>query len=529
MTHFRLTFPSITLAFLLLLLSETGFAQVRQGQDPARPIASPTPPPETDDEVIRIKTNLVQVDVVAVDNKGQQVTGLTAADFKIIDNGRERAPEFVTYISLARSASNSPSIAGHPSADQLGRVFVFVVSNPVISLAYSAAGGGMAGPRSGSVTNLATASRAADSAQSLLSWFVNTQMTKADLAAITSTDVDLGILSSFTNDRAVLEAAMKRTHESVSQPAVMVTAVNGELQALSLAKMNLRVMETLENVIKQVETLPGRKVVTLLSGGLLFHPQLPYYQLVSERLDRLIKKANEAQIAIYTLHTRDLDLRRRSMGNDGLIQLAQQTGGRAIHSTNDLSVEFGRIVEENRGYYLLSYNPGADVEKRPTNLQVRVSREDVKVLSRTEGLTPKTVAAKSRLTVDPFASPLSVNEIGLTLSPEMTSAKRGEVITSCRLDLSDVAARALESGRQDFSLKLSIRIAGPDGRDFKQASRDLTFDVSDAELETARRDGVLSTFSFEGEKPGFYRISVAVRDNYSGKVGNSRVFYEINR
>ena len=522
--------PFIALAILLLLLSGTGFTQVRQDRAPARPIASPTPPPETAEDVIRIKTNLVQVDVVAVDNKGQQVTGLTAADFKIVDNGRERVPEFVTYVSLARSPANSSPITGHPSAEQLGRVFVFVVSNPVISLAFSTAGGGTAGPRTGTITNFATAVRAADSAQSLLSWFVDTQMTDADLAAIASTDVDLGILSSFTNDRAVLDAAMKRTHESVRQPAIMVTAVGREAQALSLAKMNLRVMETLENVIKQVETLPGRKVVMLLSGGLIFHPQLPYYQLVSERLDRLIKKANEAQIAIYTLHTRDLDLRRRFSGNDGLIQLAQQTGGRAIYSTNDLRVELERVVEENRGYYLLSYNPGANVEMRPANLQVRVDREGVKVLSRVEGLAPKAiVAAKNRLTVDPFASPLSANEIGLSLSPEMTTAKRGEVITSCRLDLSNVAARARADGRQDFSLKLSIRIAGPDGRDFKQANRDIAFEVSDAELETARRDGVLSTFSFEGEKPGFYRISVAVRDNYSGKVGNSRVFYEISR
>ena len=90
-------------------------------------------------------------------------------------------------------------------------------------------------------------------------------------------------------------------------------------------------------------------------------------------------------------------------------------------------------------------------------------------------------------------------------------------------------ARARADGGQGFSLKLSIRVAGPDGRDFKQADRDLTFDVSGAELESARRDGVLSTFAFEGEKPGFYRISVAVRDNYSGKIGNSRVFYEVSK
>lgn len=247
---------------------------------------------------------------------------------------------------------------------------------------------------------------------------------------------------------------------------------------------------------------------------------------IKTNLDRLIKKANEAQIAIYTLHTRDLDRRGRFRGDDGLIQLAQKTGGKAIYATNDLSVEFKSVIEENRGYYLLSYNPGAELEQRPANLQVRVNREGVKVFSRAEGLAQKAVTAKSRLADNPFASPLSANEIGLSLSPEMV--KRGEVTTSCRVDLSNVVARAREDGRRDLSLKLSIRVAGPDGRDFKQADRDLTFNLSGAELEIARRDGVLSTFSFEGEKPGFYRISVAVRDNYSGKAGNSRVFYELN-
>lgn len=528
MNHVRLYGPLITLLDLLLLLPETGFTEARRDQGTPRPIASPTPPVETDDDVIRIKTNLVQLDVVAVDDKGQQVTGLAASDFKITDNGREHTPEFVTYVSLARSSANTSPIAGHPSAEQLGRVFVFVVSNPVINLAFSAPASGGGAPRSGTISNLPTAARAADSAQTLLSWFVNTQMTSADLAAIASTEVDLGILSSFTNDRVVLDAAMKRTREAVrQQSATSVTAVGREVQLQSLVKLNLRVMETLENVIKQVEMLPGRKVVTLLSGGLLYHPQLPYFQTISERLDRLIKRANEAQIAIYTLHTRDLDLRGRFRGNDALIQLAQRTGGQAIYATNDLRFEFERIVEENRGYYLLSYNPGADLEGRPANLQVRVMRKDVKVLSRSEGFVQKTITAKNRLSANPFASPLSANEIGLSLSPEM--ANRGQVITSCRLDLSNVTVRSREDGRQDFSLQLSIRVAGPDGRDFKQAERDLSFNVSGAELESARRDGVLTTFTFASEKPGFYRISVAVRDNYSGKIGNSRVFYEVNR
>jgi len=44
-----------------------------------------------------------------------------------------------------------------------------------------------------------------------------------------------------------------------------------------------------------------------------------------------------------------------------LISIAHETGGRAIYNTNDLRAGFADIMEENRGYYLLAYNPGAFV------------------------------------------------------------------------------------------------------------------------------------------------------------------------
>lgn len=492
----------------------------------AHPSPSPTPPPaEPAEDVIRIKTNLVQVDVVVVDNDGRQVQGLTTSDFKIIDNSRERVPEFLSYVALARQPGNEPSVAMHPSADQLGRVFVFVVSNPVLQIGISSAGRGGGSPRTATFSTLASAVRSADSAQSLLTWFVQSQMTAADLAAITSTDVDLGVLSSFTNDRAVLDAAIKRVREAPRAPPLNVMAVDGDLTLQPLVKLNLQVLETLENVIKQVESLPGRKVVTFMSNGLLYNPQLPYYQIINERLERLITRANAGRVAIYTLHTRDLSYYARSFGNDALVHLARETGGRAIYNTNDLRAEFDRVIEENRGYYLLAYSPGADVEGRPARIEVQVNRPGLKVLSRSEGQVQKAASAKSQLDLNPFETPLSANDIRLNISPSLESEK---VVTSCRVDLSEVAVRPGEGGRQSFSLGLSIRVTGPDGRVFKKADRDLDFDVPEAELAKARHDGVLSTFSFPGEKPGFYRISVAVRDNNSGKVGNSRVFFEVS-
>ncbi len=44
----------------------------------------PTPTPDNDkNEVVRISTSLVQVDVVVTDKDGRQITDLTAGDFEL--------------------------------------------------------------------------------------------------------------------------------------------------------------------------------------------------------------------------------------------------------------------------------------------------------------------------------------------------------------------------------------------------------------------------------------------------------------
>ncbi|MEQ1644453.1 MAG: hypothetical protein ABL959_13480, partial [Pyrinomonadaceae bacterium] len=68
--------PTSCLSFLLAFL----FATTAIGQ-------SPTPTPDSDD-VVKITTKLVQVDVVVTDKKGAQVRDLTAADFELLQDGK---------------------------------------------------------------------------------------------------------------------------------------------------------------------------------------------------------------------------------------------------------------------------------------------------------------------------------------------------------------------------------------------------------------------------------------------------------
>jgi hypothetical protein len=86
---------------VLIILLVAGFVS---GQQPAPlPTPPPTPPrlttaPESQDDVVRISTNLVQVDVV-VTKDGKPVTDLAADDFEILEDDKPRQITNFSYIS----------------------------------------------------------------------------------------------------------------------------------------------------------------------------------------------------------------------------------------------------------------------------------------------------------------------------------------------------------------------------------------------------------------------------------------------
>ena len=118
----------------------------------------------------------------------------------------------------------------------------------------------------------------------------------------------------------------------------------------------------------------------------------------------------------------------------------------------------------------------------------------------------------------------------MTLSPSLVSPGRvPQIATSWTISLTDAESRSQGDSAQAFSLDLSVRVTGPDGHLLKQADRDVSFEVKAAELQNARREGFVSKFEVDAEKPGFYRISVAVRDKYSGRVGSATRFFEVRK
>src|SRR5438067_3455468 len=92
--------------WLLLVLASSVFAQ-QTGTLPPPPAPQQTPKPE-DVDVVRITTNLVQVDAVVTESKGKLVTDLKPEEIEIFEDGRKQK---ITHFSLSLE---SPAATAEP-------------------------------------------------------------------------------------------------------------------------------------------------------------------------------------------------------------------------------------------------------------------------------------------------------------------------------------------------------------------------------------------------------------------------------
>src|SRR5689334_8131120 len=108
----------------------------------------PAPRPQADDEeeVVRITTNLVQVDAVVTDRDGRHVTDLRPEDFEISEDGKAREISNFAYVNLEprtpageadaprEKAAVAPAPSARARAGQTRRTVALIVDD--LSLSY---------------------------------------------------------------------------------------------------------------------------------------------------------------------------------------------------------------------------------------------------------------------------------------------------------------------------------------------------------------------------------------------------------
>src|SRR6266576_7228661 len=88
---------SILVSSIMVFLSVMSVA----AQTVPSPKAAPPDTQEGEQDVVRIRTNLVQIDAIVTDKNGNQVTNLTANDFELLQDGKPQKIINLSYINTA--------------------------------------------------------------------------------------------------------------------------------------------------------------------------------------------------------------------------------------------------------------------------------------------------------------------------------------------------------------------------------------------------------------------------------------------
>lgn len=326
-------------------------------QTPAAATPAPTPP-----LVFASEANLVHVDAIVVDKDGRQVTDLTTSDFVIEADKKKYTPSIATYIPLADETAASGGVS--PGENVPGRVIAFLVAQPLILFE--------PGPGRDTVDNRRPRLTAIHRVNRLLRAYAERQLGPRDRAAVVNADHPRQVAVRLRDDRADLSRDIDDLRDDAlgSQRSILLPASNAAPTVYSR-----EVLRMARDVVGELHRFPGRRILVVVSSDLFGESRVDPLGVAGRDL---VDAANRAGVTIYGISPAG----GMSGFSEVLGALANDTGGSTVQGTNDVESGFDRIMELNRGYYLLGYDAGAAPGKIAHRVRVEVLRRDVKVAAR---------------------------------------------------------------------------------------------------------------------------------------------------
>jgi VWFA-related protein len=543
------------IAALIFLFTLSAFATQHNAQTQT-PKPSPMPQqvqPADEEDVVRITTNLIQIDAVVVDKNGKPITDLSAEDFEIFENDKpqkitnfsfitvEPAPTAIAETPKKPVDKNAPPIPAKLRPEQVKRTIALVIDD--LSLSFQSA----------YYTQIA------------LKKFVDEMMQPGDLVAIVRTGSGVGALQSFTSDKQQLYAAIERVKYNglvgrtgafaPIDSALAETVEQNLSETIDAFREDIFAVGTLgalNYIVRGMRELPGRKAVLLWSEGFTLISRSGDSMERNERvyvaLQRLIDLANRSAVVIYTADPRGLVSTFPTADNvnpqnissvissrnnrlwdtqQGLVYLAQQTGGFAVRNTNDLEGGIRKVIDDQKSYYLIGYQPDAatfdPVKSRFNRLKVKVKRKGLSVRYRSgffgikdEDAKPVAVKKTPEQQVgDALFSPFKSGDINLRLSSIVANdAANGTYIRS----LLHIPGKDLTLTKEaDNTYKVVFNVVAvtlsDNGVVIDNVGRTFTLGIPEELYERTMAHGIVYTINVPIKKPGAYQLRIALRDD----------------
>jgi VWFA-related protein len=384
------------------------------------------------------------------------------------------------------------------------------------------------------------------------------------------------------------------------QTDVMTREYMQDMQAFRSESLALGTIGTLNLVLRNLVDKPGRKSVVLFSENFRL---TDYNNQRSERLVAEMRKladySNRASAVVYTLDTsgvqplnstaaesplgaqvipelgmngaggppptgsragaaassgdRSGEAGLRALGaltdsarityfeSQGVLKyLADLTGGLNIRNTNNLGSGIERILEDQKGFYLLGYRPEESTidpqtgQRRALKISVKVKRPGLRVRARSSfyGLTDeeKTVERRTRdqqlqaALISPFAGDVRLRLTSLFGDDQGTNSFVRAMIY---VDARDLKFSEEPDGNRKANIDIVVLTMDSAGRIVDQAARTETISAKGGAYNRALQQGLTYSLNVPVKQAGAYQVRIAVRDIASEKTGSASQFVEV--
>ncbi len=564
---------------LLVLLSGLALALSISAQNP-----KPTPP-ANDDDVVKISTTLIQIDVTVTDKNGKIATDLKPEDFEIYENGKKQDITNFLFVTSGAQTKIVPTVKNNNGKedktampvppvelkpDQVKRTIALIVDD--LGLSFE------------SMVRV----------RGSLKRFVDEQMQPNDLVAIISAGNGAGTLQQFTSDKRQLYAAIEKLKWNArGRAGITPFAPSGQVSLDKTAAdssdsenssdddnlyadlqqqmstnnyiediFSIGTLGAINYVVKGMNQLPGRKSVMLFSDGFPVctmdsetgETDLERCRRMQDALKRLTDFCNRASVSIYSFDARGLQYTHATAADDsnaknttasdmttnqqGLEVLAKDTGGRTFFNRNDLTDTISYALEDQKGYYLLAYQPDSDSfdpkKLRFNKLEVRVKQPGYEVRYRngffgyTDDKPLETVKNPTDKTVAALMSPFAAGDIGLRLNTLFGNNETGSFVNSyLHIDASKLTFVDQPDGTKKLAFDVLASSFGENGATIDQVGRAYKLTVPAETYAQMQAEGFVYNFMFPVKQSGAFQMRVAVRDAVSSKLGSASQFVEV--
>lgn len=514
---------------------------------------------------VRLRTDLVQFDVVVKDKSGKLVTGLKKEDFIVTEDGKPQQVEFLSMIKHGKEADRREAGSGSSAEAQDGLVAeqgrtVFIIFD--------------------SSTSFENRPRLREG----LVKFITEQLGPEDQVSMISLNGGLSAFRSATKNKLVLRLVIDSMLRKGADYRDSVSATSdrpdglGDIdresyleafQDLSSKDYNtllrdLAETRELEQKVRLdaaalarlatfVGDVPGRKLAIYVSEYIA-PPSTENW------LTDAIRKSRRAGLVIYALDPRGLVAtvlggtaathRPKTMFEDGsnrnniprdfdnlsdsqlgMRYVSKDTGGFAILNNNDLSLGLARVVADNNAYYLVSYYPtNTDEDGKFRRVKIKVkNRPDLSIQTRLGYYAADSKAKTKELSIQEKVNlaasslvPLREHRVKITSTKTGSTGEAGQRVVS-------FAARVIPSetsftqaaGRNEATFEVLTFVSNLEDRVVDQSSRVHTVNLLNNRYEEAAQEGVEITGELKVERPGLYQIRVIVIDKNTGRMGSA--------